>query len=454
MFIGRERELEILLDSLRPNRSAALIYGKRRVGKTTLIKRALENQKKPYIYYECLKGSMRENIDGFTRELLRLKLLPFTTEFPTMQDVFAYLNTLATPLIVVIDEYPYLKTATPGPAVDSAFQSVIDNNLTNICLVLSGSHIGMMRELLEEGNALYGRFGCVIRLKELSYRQAAAFYPDLSAYDKAALYGVFGGSPYILEQLRPDLTLRQNIVRTILDESSPVYLYAAHLLLSDYSNSVNAERIMAALGNGKRKYKELEDRLNANRTGNLSKQMKTLVALDILRRTTPINRQDDVKKVRYEISDNLMRFYFAYIYKNQSALKMLGPETFYDQYVEPTLISFLAGRFEEICRDYFSFLAHRRLLNGVMNIGTFYYDDPVEKRNGEFDVALDYGGTYGIFEAKYHKDPMELDEIHREIAQIRDIREIPVTQIGFISINGFAAKEEGCVYYSGTDLYA
>ena len=454
MFIGRKEELCQLAEAFGRERSATLVYGKRRVGKTTLIKQALHGQTKPCVYYECLKGTMRENIDGLTRELVRTGILPFATHFERLQDVFSYINTIPRQFIIVIDEVPYLKAMTAAETVDSAFQEIIDNRLHNIDLVLAGSHIGMMREMLLEGNALYGRFDHVIALKELSYRLSAAFCSSQSSYEKIGFYGVFGGSPFILEQLRGEESLRDNIIHTILNESNPVFLYASQLLMSDYSRSVNAERIFAALGNGKKKYTELENLLDARKTGALSKQLKALLQLDILKKDVPINRMDDAKKVKYEINDNLMRFFYAYVYKNRSALQMLGAEAFYDQYIAPTLTTFIAHRFEGLCREYFSLLAHRGRLPGIRHIGSFYYDDPAAKSKGEFDVALDFGGVYTIFEAKYYKKPMELDEIHREIGQIRAIRGMEVARIGFISAGGFERKEEGCLYYTGEDLYA
>ena len=454
MFVGRSGELRLLLEAFKEKRSATLLYGKRRVGKTTLIKEALEKQQKTYVYYECLRGTMRDNIDGLTQELTRLKLLTFATTFTSFQDVFAYLNTLPQQFIIVIDEYPYLKSMTQPEMVDSTFQAIIDNHLANINLVVSGSHIGMMRDMLREGNALYGRFCTVIQLRELTYRLAATFYSSKDAYDKIGFHGVFGGSPFVLEQLRDGESLRDNIIRTILNESNPVYMYASHFLMSDYSRSVNSERIFATLGNGKKKYSELENLLDAKKTGNLSKQLKSLLELDILSKNVPINRLGDAKKVKYEINDNLMRFYFTYVYKNQSALQMLGAEAFYDQYIAPTLTEYISRRFEELCRDYFSYLARQGKLPGIRHIGSFYYDDPATKSNGEFDVALDFGDTYIICEAKYFKKPIELDDIHREAGQIRGIKGIEVSRIGFISASGFDQKEDGYLYYTGDDLYA
>lgn len=452
MFIGREKELTLLQQDYIGK--AVMVYGKRRVGKTTLIQKALENCQYQTVYYECSKGAMQDNIDGLVRELVRVKILPVPLNFSTLQDVFIYLNALPKKIVVVIDEYPYLKKATDSATVDSIFQNIIDNRLSNIELILSGSHIGMMKDLLQERNALYGRFAVTIKLNELNYQDAARFYPDRTPYDKVAHYAVFGGSPFVNQALNPAATLRENVISTILNPVSAVYLYASQLLLSDYSVKINAERIFSGIGNGKKRYTEIEDKLDVKRTGNLSKQIKSLTELEIVSRNSPINKIGDNKKATFEINDNLLRFYFTFIYKNASALQVLGAEAFYDEYVAPTLTDFISRRFEGICRDYFSLQVRSGKLKGVRNIGSYYYDDPVHRKNGEFDVALELADGYAIYEAKYYAQPMTLDEIHREAQQVANIKELAVKQLGFIAINGFVEQEKPYTYLDGNDIFA
>lgn len=450
MFIGREKELVLLQQDYIGK--AVMVYGKRRVGKTTLIQKALDNCPYQTVYFECLKGTVQENIDSLVDELVRAKILPVALSFSTLQDVFTYLNTLPQKMVVVIDEYPYLKVMNEPTTVDSVFQSIIDNRLGNIELILSGSHIGMMKDLLQEKNALYGRFAVTIKLNELNYLDTAKFYPDKTPYDKVAHYAVFGGSPFVNQALRPTATLRENIVSTILNPVSAVYLYASQLLLSDYSVKINAERIFAVIGNGKKRYSEIEDKLDVKKTGNLAKQMKPLRDLEIISRNYPINKLNDSKKSTFEINDNLLRFYFTFIYKNASALQVLGAEAFYDEYVAPTLTDFISRRFEGICRDYFSLQVRSGKLKGVRNIGSYYYDDPVHRKNGEFDVALELADGYAIYEAKYYAQPMTLDEIHREAQQVANIKELAVKQLGFIAINGFVEQEKPYTYLDGNDI--
>ena len=431
-----------------------MVYGKRRVGKTTLIQKALKSSSYRTVYFECLKGTMQDNISGFVQELVRAKILPVPLNFGTLQDVFAYLNALPEKIVVVIDEYPYLKAMNDSATVDSIFQNIIDNRLVNIELILSGSHIGMMKDALQEKNALYGRFAVTIKLNELNYLEAAKFYPDKTPYDKAAHYAVFGGSPFVNQALQPTATIRENIISTILNPMSAVYLYASQLLLSDYSVKINAERIFSVIGNGKKRYTEIEDKLDVKKTGNLSKQIKSLIDLEIIARNSPINKIGDNKKSTFEINDNLLRFYFTFIYKNASALQVLGAEAFYDEYIAPALTDFISRRFEGICRDYFSHQVRSGKMKGVRNIGSYYYDDPAHRKNGEFDVALEFADGYEIYEAKYYAQPMTLDEIHREVQQVEAIKELTVKQIGFIAINGFAEREEPYLYLDGNDIFA
>lgn len=452
MFVGREEELALLREE--HIGKAVMVYGKRRVGKTTLILKALEQCSYQTVYFECLKGTMQENINGLVQELVRAKVLPVPLAFSSLQDVFAYLNTLTQKMVVVVDEYTHLYAMNDSGVVDSVFQSIIDNRLSNIELILAGSHIGMMKDLLQERNPLYARFATSIKLDEMNYLDAAKFYPDKSAYDKVAHYAVFGGSPFINQALNPAATLRDNIISTILNPMSPVYLYASQLVFSDNSLNVNSERIFSALGNDRKRYTEIEDALGVKKTGNLAKQIKTLTDHEILSRSIPINKPNDNKKATYELSDNLLRFYYTFVYKNTSALQVLGAEAFYDEFIAPVLTDFITLRFEGICRDYFSLQVRSGRMNGVRNIGSYYLDTAVRCENKEFPIAVELADGYAVYLAKCSTQPMTLDEIHSEAQRMEGVNDPGIKQLGFISINGFVEQEKPYIYLDDNDIFA
>lgn len=452
MFVGREEELALLQHE--HIGKAVMVYGKKRVGKTTLILKALEQCPYQTVYFECLKGTIQDNIAGFVQELVRIKVLPVPLAFGSLQDVFAYLNTLPQKMVVVVDEYTHLYAMNDSGVVDSVFQSIIDSRLLNIELILAGSHIGLMKDLLQERNPLYGRFAASIKLDELNYLDAAKFYPDKSAYDKVAHYAVFGGSPFINQALNPAATLRENIISTILNPMSPVYLYASQLVFSDNSLNVNSERIFSALGNDRKRYTEIEDALRVKKTGNLAKQIKTLTDLEILARSIPINKPNDNKKATYELNDNLLRFYYAFVYKNSSALQVLGAEAFYDEYVAPVLTHFIAHHFEDICREYFSLQVRSGRMNGVRNIGSYYLDTAVRCENKEFPIAVELADGYAVYLAKCSTQLMTLDEIHSEAQRMEGVNNPGIKQLGFISINGFVEQEKPYIYLDDNDIFA
>lgn len=452
MFVGREEELALLQHE--HIGKAVMVYGKKRVGKTTLILKALEQCPYQTVYFECLKGTIQDNIAGFVQELVRIKVLPVPLAFSSLQDVFAYLNTMPQIIVVVVDEYTHLYAMNDSAVVDSVFQSIIDNRLSNIELILAGSHIGLMKGLLQERNPLYGRFAVSIKLEELNYLDAAKFYPDKSAYDKVAHYAVFGGSPFINQALNPVATLRENIIDTVLNPMSSVYLYASQLVFADNALNVNAERIFFALGNDRKRYTEIEDALGVKKTGNLAKQIKTLTDHEILSRSIPINKPNDNKKATYELSDNLLRFYYTFVYKNTSALQVLGAEAFYDEFIAPVLTDFITLRFEGICRDYFSLQVRSGRMNGVRNIGSYYLDTAVRCENKEFPIAVELADGYAVYLAKCSTQPMTLDEIHSEAQRMEGVNDPGIKQLGFISINGFVEQEKPYIYLDDNDIFA
>lgn len=452
MFVGREEELALLQHE--HIGKAVMVYGKKRVGKTTLILKALEQCPYQTVYFECLKGTIQDNIAGFVQELVRIKVLPVPLAFSSLQDVFAYLNTLPQKMVVVVDEYTHLYAMNDSGVVDSVFQSIIDSRLLNIELILAGSHIGLMKDLLQERNPLYGRFAASIKLDELNYLDASKFYPDKSAYDKVAHYAVFGGSPFINQALNPDATLRENIIGTVLNPMSPVYLYANQLVFSDNALNINTERIFSVLGNDRKRYTEIEDALGVKKTGNLAKQIKTLTDLDILSRRIPINKPNDNKKATYELSYNLLRFYYTFVYKNASAFQVLGADAFYDEFIAPVLTDFIARRFEDICREYFSLQVRSGRMNGVRSIGSYYPDTAVRCENKAFSVSVELADGYAVYLPKYSAQPMTLDEIHGEAQRMEGVNDPGIKQLGFISINGFVEQEKPYIYLDDNDIFA
>jgi uncharacterized protein len=443
MFYHREKEIEEINAELKEKNRKIIIYGKRRVGKTSIIKKIMEENK--CIYFECIQDTLKENLASFKLVLNKTINIPSYVSLDSFETVFDFINSLNEKYTIIFDEYPYLKKMNKSETIDSIFQKIFDNYSANLNFIICGSQISMMRELLTEGNPLFGRFSRKIFIDELNYIEASSFYENKSIMDKIAFYSLFGGSPYINSFINKQDSLENNIKNLFLNEESFVYNYADSLLISDAVNGLQAKKILSFIKNGKKRYSEIENALDLEKTGKLVKSLKSLVSIKILKKTYPINKLDDDKKAYYEINDNVLRFFYTYIYGKNSIIISIGKDNFYDTYIKDSLTTFISHRFEEIIRSYYSLLAKSNKLIGIRNIGTYYYDDSKNKQNGEFDVALEFDDYIKIIEVKYYKNLLTLSEMNKEINQIEKIKTNYKLEYAFVSTSGYEPCDYECI---------
>ena len=453
MFVGRKEEINLLKEQYKNKKSSILLYGKRRVGKTTLLKESFKYFDGKVFYYECVKGSLDENLNNVLSYLKINGFIENYLSFMTWYDMFSYFSNKHQKILFVIDEYCYLKTFENEEYVDSIFQKIIDS-FDNIQIVLSGSHISMMKSLLNSKNALYGRFSLIINLKEFNYLEASNFYNDLNVNDKIAFYSIFGGSPFVNAQIEFDKGIEYNIKKYILNKFSSINAYIDSIINLDLHSLVNSQRILSVLGNGRNKYNEIEQKLLMKANGLLSKHLKILLDLEILKKVYSINKKDDTKKMYYEINDNILRFYYAFVYKNKASLELIGIDSYYDLYIKNELKHFISRRFEDIVKQYFSLKVKKREIRDVYDIGIMYYDDSINKKNGEFDCVLKHKETYSIYEVKYLSKPIDAKDIMVEMNKIFAIPNIKINKIGLVSSSGFCdCKIDNIETISGYELY-
>lgn len=452
MFIGRENELKIIDECLSRPSCCVLVYGKRRVGKTTLLLHALEGSKEKTVYFECAPNTIQYNADKFVEALNQENVIDFNFPAKDFDDIFKFLNRLDVTLNIVIDEYQFLKEMYPAVSVDGMFQKIADNYLSHIRLFLCGSHVGVMTELLNSGNPLFGRFTRIIGLEEWNYKEASLCYAGRSPYDKVAFYSVFGGSPYLNTEIDAEKSLKENVIKIFLKKDSIGLAYVNQLLMTSSSQRNSLMDILEAIGNGRNKFTEIKDKSQISDNLKLTKILNLAISLRLIKKDSPINRHDVNKKIWYEIDDNAVRFYYTFVHRYLYRLEQIGSELFYDKYVQPKLDNYIPRRFEDICRTYFTLQCKEGKRHDIRGIGTYYYDLPSQKRNGEFDVVLEKELGYDVYEVKYLATKMPKDMMDEKSEKIREIPDFFVDKIGFISVNGFES-DCGGILLTGEDLY-
>lgn len=457
MFYGRENERKKLHTMfLSDSQMISLIYGRRRIGKSELIKQGLKETDLKSIYYECKQTTERNNVDSLSELIGEIFGFP-KPAFENIEVLLQFLFKMSEkePMILVLDEYPYLRENSKG--LDSILQSIIDHykDTSHMKLIVCGSYVDTMKALLEKQNPLYGRIDLTLNLKPMDYYESALFYPEFTEEDKVRLFSVFGGIPYYNRLIDAKKSVRENIIELIASPGARLENEVSMYLNSEISKITNANEVFEALAKGFSRYKDILDQSNVSSGPALIDILDKLMRMDVVSKEAPINDENNKKKSGYFISDNLSLFYYKYIFRNLSRMNIMDSDVFYDKYIaEDFETKYVPKSFERICRQYLI----RKNRNGLMDevfekIGKYYYDDPIEKRNGEFDiVTLDDRG-YIFYEAKFRKDPVTESTVQNEIRQVEQTG-LECYRYGFFSKSGFTCKEgERRILIELKDLY-
>lgn len=439
-FIGRENEQRKLLRLFNAKgQNATLVYGRRRIGKSELILHCLQQTDAIGIYYECRQTAGASNAKGLSEVIGDAFGMP-RLAFDDIESVLRYVfdSSRDKKIVLVIDEYPYLRDAVRG--MDSILQALLDTykNQSNLSLVICGSFAETMKSLLERSNPLFGRIDLKINLLPMDYYDAAQFYPERSPEDKVRLYSVFGGVPYYNCLIDPDLSVRENLVELLLAPDARLEDEVSSYLLTEISKIVNANEAFDALAHGATRYKDILSQSHVSSGATLVNVLDKLISMQLVQKQAPINKPDSKKKTFYRISDGLSSFYYRYVFRYASQRSVLNQDVFYDRFVRDDFENrFVPHAFEEVCRQY---LVRKNRLGEIEPsfnlIGRYYYDDPVSKTNGEFDVVTEDPSGYIFYEAKFRSTPVTQQMIDEEIAQVEQTG-LACYKYGFISRSGF-----------------
>ncbi|MBQ6585862.1 MAG: AAA family ATPase [Coriobacteriales bacterium] len=332
-FWGRDNELKRLETFFAQDAQAvALVYGRRRVGKSELLKQSLRSLEIPAIYYECKRTTELNNLASLSA--LASDILGFPPlAFASIEDLLGFLfeQAISRSLVLVLDEYPFLREAVGG--LDSILQSIIDRNMhdSHMKLVLCGSYINVMKSLLEEENPLYGRIDLTINLCPMNYRDSASFYPSFSLEDCVRLYSVFGGIPYYNRLISADKSVRQNIIDLIASPGARLENEVPMYLASQLRRIANANEVLETIAMGAVHFSDILSQSHVSSSPALADTLERLIGMELVEKVAPINDPNNRKKIRYRISDNMTLFYYRYVFRYASQLSVMAADTFYDQ---------------------------------------------------------------------------------------------------------------------------
>ena len=370
------RELDRAWTSGRPE--LALVLGRRRAGKSFLLARYARSRRG--LYYQATRRTETEQLDALSRavgEHFHDAALTAGVPFPDWESLLRYLGGRAAraPLLVVLDEFPYLVDA--APALPSILQAAWDHDLTHgkLKLVLSGSYVSAMRRLEAADQPLYGRRTRLLDVGPFSCRDAGRFVPNWSARDRLTAFGLFGGLAGHLALLDPRRSLRANAEEHLLSPSGRLFDEGAHLLDAFLGEAAVHYAILEAVAGGVQTFSRISSRVGKE-ASSLSRPLAWLLEMGLLQRVTPFRLRGNPspKTARHRVADPYLSFWHRFVLplRQSGAAEVQAPARLYERFVAPGLNEHLGPVFEEACRTFVREGGHPRLPFAPVQVGEWW----------------------------------------------------------------------------------
>ena len=389
-FIGRKLELKSLEAAYaKDSFQMCILYGRRRIGKTTLINQFIKN--KDHISFTAIKGNLNRNLELFGECVLQYFMPSMTgLRFKDIKDIFQIItqNIGDKKLIIAIDELPYLAE------VDESFLSLLQIEIDNfwlqkkIFLILSGSSISFMeQEILSSKSPIYGRRTMQIDLKPFDYIDTAQFVPHYNEEDKAICYGITGGIAKYISMFDSLKSLDENIVELFFSPSGFLYEEPHNLLVQEFKNAPVYEDIISAVANGANKAVEIKDKTGLE-SASVHNVLEHLIKTRIIEKNYCITEESNSKKIRYSLSDGMFLFWHIFIPRAISQIEIGNGKNYYLTQVKPRLHDYMGEIFEKMCRHYLllnSFSSN--MVCPIMEVGKWNGTNQRKKEQTDIDVV-------------------------------------------------------------------
>ncbi|MBQ1916309.1 MAG: ATP-binding protein [Lachnospiraceae bacterium] len=471
MFIGRKKELESLEKSYKkPGFSMTVITGRRRIGKSTLIKEFIKGKKA--VYYTATKIGSERNLELLS-EQLSFALEPSLSgiHFGTIERLFDFLTARLgdEKLIFVIDELPYWAEKDEG--LLSVMQKYIDEKWMdkNLFLILCGSSLSFMEdEVLSEKSPLFGRRDSQIYLREFDYLEAAEFVPEYSSEDKALCFGVTGGVAKYLALINPKQDIDTNIKRLMFSTDGYLFDEPHNLLTQEFSDISLVNDVIEQVAAGQNTLNLISEKTHES-ASTVSYSLKRLISVGLIEKKFCIGEEKNKKKVQYVLKDSMFRFWYRFVPEAVSIIELGGGGEYYDKVVKPQLHDFMGKVFEGMCQ-------HFTLLKGIIGewsiflnkAGSWWGTETITDKNGrkraqsaDIDVVgiSDADRSMVVGECKFKNEPIDQSVYDTLLRRSHAIPiSYPVRKYLLFSLSGFTDwyktnQNDAVELYTLEDMY-
>lgn len=460
-MIGRQHELQILEEIYnRPSFGFLTMYGRRRVGKTTILQEFAKRHK--VIFYSAQEKNDALNLEDFSKTTQGFLEGGFIAPFPDWEAAMTYISrkSEAEKIILIIDEFPFI--AAVNPSIKSILQHTIDHvwKDRNIMLVLCGSSVSFMEnEVMGYKSPLYGRITDKMEIEPFDYADAAEFFPQYSVEEKLIAYGILGGIPRYLSAFDPQVSLWDNLEHEVLRKEAFLYDEPQMLLRMELREPNVYNSILEAIANGCNRVAEIADHIHEDMS-KCSKYMVTLQNIRLIEKEIPCGESRESKRGIYQISDAFYTFWYRYIFSNRSYLEILGTTEAVSR-IREEINDYMGLQFEKICKQFLVRQAKAGKLPFIpVVIGKWWGNNPVLKKQDDVDIlAISPERDEALFcECKFRNKPMPMEEYDDLVNATKAFPKIEKKHLYFISKGGYTqpvverAKKEEAVLLTLDDL--
>lgn len=471
MFIGREKELKSLNQLYEKSGFCmTVLYGRRRIGKSTLIAKFLEGKKA--VFYTATRVGKERNLELFAEQVLEVLEPEFSdVSFRSLEAVFDFISAKLTGerMVLVIDELPYW--AEKDEALLSVLQKYIDTSWTgkNLFIILCGSSLSFMEDkILSEKSPLFGRRDSQIKLDAFDYLESALFVPDYSYEEKAICYGVTGGVAKYLSLFDSKMSLDDNIKRLFFAADGYLYDETRNLLTQEFSDVALVNNIIEQIASGENKVNIIADKVHEKEPTVLY-SLKKLISVGLVVKKQCMTEENNKKKTQYVLKDTMFKFWYTFVQKACSVIEIGGGEAYYERLVKPNLHGFMGSVFEDMCR----FFTLKEGIKGrfacfLTDVGMWWGTELVEDFDGKKNpqtADIDVVGSsvsdhvLVVGECKFRNRKME-KQVYEALFRRSNavLKKYPVKKYLLFSLGGYADEMqelgEDVLLFTLEDLYA
>lgn len=442
MFIGRNTELKTLDKLYRSNKfEFAVIYGRRRVGKTALINEFSKD--KDTIFFTGVETNAKQNLENFSRCIMEYQTgFALDSSFASFQAAMEYVFQLAQKkrLVLVIDEYPYVARASKSFA--STLQMLIDKNKdsSKLFLILCGSSMSYMEDnVLAYKAPLYGRRAAQLKIQPFDFFESCRYFENFSGEDKALAYGIMGGTPQYLMQLDDRLSIEDNIKNTHLNPASSIFEEPNNLLKQEVREPAIYNAVITAIATGASKISEISGKIDED-TSVCATYIKNLISLGIVKKEMPYGEKSGRKTI-YSIEDNMFRFWYRFVPGNTSLISRGAADLAYSR-IAPELSAYMGGVFEEICKQYlWRLLLAGKCAVSFTELGRWWGTNPKTRTQEEIDIMGTDKDSALFGECKWTNDKVDLGVLET-LVERSSLFHFGKTHFYLFSKSGFT---KGCI---------